>query len=74
MFLKRDAVFLLLRAWVALAAGWSCVLAGPLTTAEQVHRLSLKESRMKIPVQLSGVVTYVRGIGREVVIQDETGA
>ncbi|HVJ46650.1 MAG TPA: hypothetical protein VM511_09720, partial [Luteolibacter sp.] len=58
---------------VAALAGSACALAQPLVTAEQVHRLSLKESREKLPVKLSGVVTYVRGVGPEVVIQDATG-
>jgi signal transduction histidine kinase len=67
--LLRCCVFsaLLAALWMDLAK------ADPLLTAEQVHRLSLKESGLKIPVKLTGIVTYVRGIGREVVIQDGTG-
>lgn len=44
-----------------------------LTTAEQVRRLTLRESASKKPVKLSGVVTYVRGQGPGLVVQDGTG-
>ncbi|RYD37259.1 MAG: sensor histidine kinase [Verrucomicrobiaceae bacterium] len=47
--------------------------AEELTTAEQVRRLTLRESASKKAVRLSGVVTYVRGQGPGLVVQDETG-
>lgn len=45
----------------------------PLLSAGQVHRLSLKESSAGVPVKLSGVITYVRGQGSGMVLQDATG-
>lgn len=44
-----------------------------LLSAGQIHRLSLKESAARVPVKLSGVITYVRGQGSGVVLQDATG-
>ncbi len=56
--------------WICLH-GW--IHAAELTTAEQVRRLTLKETASKRSVKLSGVVTYVRGQGAGLVVQDETG-
>ena len=56
---------------------WMCALkilhAEALTTAEQVRRLTLKQSASRMPVKLTGVVTYVRGQGPGLVVQDGTG-
>lgn len=53
------------------ASGW--LQAAELTTAEQVRRLTLKESASGKSVKLTGVVTYVRGQGSGLVVQDGTG-
>jgi len=44
-----------------------------LTKAEQVRRLTLKETAARMPVKLTGVITYVRGQGAGLVLQDDTG-
>ncbi|WAC18037.1 histidine kinase [Luteolibacter sp. SL250] len=53
------------------APGW--LHAGELTHAEQVRRLTRKESASMKPVRITGVVTYVRGQGAGLVVEDDTG-
>ncbi len=44
-----------------------------LKKAEELHRLTPQESASWIPVKIRGVITYVRGIGPDHVVQDDTG-
>jgi PAS domain S-box-containing protein len=47
---------------------------GPLTTVEQVRRLTPEAVAAQVPVHLRGTVTYVDGAVRLVLMQDATGA
>jgi signal transduction histidine kinase len=44
-----------------------------LTTARQVHRLTIEEASRRYPVRVRGVVTFVAGPLEQLFIQDDTG-
>ncbi len=73
------------RAAAGLAFGLLCLCAGcarfshsaphgPLTTVEQVRRLTPEEVASQVPVRLRGTITYLDGAFQLVLVQDATGA
>lgn len=44
-----------------------------LTKASELHRLTPRESASWIPVKMRGIITYIRGVGSDHVVQDDTG-
>lgn len=66
--------WLMLLACCAWMSAPGRVSASVLTKAAEVHELTQKESAAEVPVKLSGVITYVRGAGPGLVLQDDTGA